>query len=198
MADGKRPVDHTYRGLNFTTLRLALLAIYWWKPGMEDDTWARENAKYVIPMQHNWNNPIAADTNDTFIQYWIDRDDRETQDYNLGVYEEVLKTADVSLRFLGVQAEQWARAMHHLTKRKTVFEIFRDFCNGDALEYIGPIVPMNVDYFKTKVGNAAIAFDISFRMTYREYIDLSDLRKPLEYISFVPGEVVCGGVTAGG
>jgi hypothetical protein len=186
------PHEHIYKGLDFVTLRLALLAMYWFKPGMTDDAWARENAKYVIPMQHNWNSPIKAGTNDTFIQYWIDRDDRLAQDYNAGTMVEVLKVADITVRFLGEQAEQWARAFHHLTQRKTVAEIFIDFCNGEALEYIGPIIPVNVDYFGT--GNSAIGFDISFSMKYREYMDLSDLRRPLEYISIVPGEVISGTV----
>jgi hypothetical protein len=186
-----KPHKHTYEGLNFTTLRLALLAIYWYKPGMEGDEWVK-NIKYVVPAQHNWWNPINAGTNDTYIQYWIDRDDRLTQDYNEGTKVIVLKVADITVRFLGAQAEQWARAFHHLTRRQSVGEIFQDFCNGEALEYIGPIVPVNVDYFAAHTGNTVIAFDISFSMKYREYMDLGDLRKPLEYLSIVPGEVISG------
>ena len=190
--DSRRPHEHTYEGLNFITLRLALIALYWWKPDMTDDSWVKSGLKYVIPQQHNWNNPIDAESNDTFIQYWINRDDRITQDYDDGAKNEVLKAADITIRFLGVQAEQWAKAFHHLTKRQSAADIFMDFCNGEALEYIGPIVPMNVDYFPAKTGNAAIAFDITFTMRYCEYIDLSDLRKPLDYIALVPGEIVEG------
>jgi hypothetical protein len=186
--------DHSYAGLSFVTLRLALLAMYWWKPGAKDDSWARDNAKYVVPMQHNWSNPIDAEANDTFIQYWIYRDERLGNDYNEGTKNEVDKLADITVRFLGVQAEQWAKAFHHLTHRQSVFGIFQDFCNGEALEYIGPIVPMNVDYFRSKVGNTAVAFDVSFRLRYREYIDLSDIRKPLEYIAFPAGDIF-GAVT---
>jgi hypothetical protein len=187
--------EHTYEGLNFTTLRLALAAIYWWKPDMEGDSWLRNGLQYVIPMQHNWSNPISAETHDTFIQYWIDRDDRLTQDYVDRVKQEVLKAADITIRFLGAQAEQWARAFHHLTKRQGIYDIFMDFCNGEALEYIGPIVPTNVDYFPSKTGNAAIAFDISFSVRYREYMDLSDLRRRLAYINLVPGELIEGSIT---
>jgi hypothetical protein len=183
--------QHTYEGLNFVTLRMALLALYWWKPGMTDDAWAKDNAKYVIPMQHNWANPIdGAEAHDTFIQYWIDRDERLTQDYNDGVFEKTLKVASITVRFLGEQAEQWARALHHLTKRNSAPEIFADFCNGETLEYVGPIVPINVDYFRG--GNAIIAYDISLSIKYVERLDLSDLRKPLEYISIVPGEIISG------
>jgi hypothetical protein len=189
---------HVYQGLSFTTLRLALLALFWWKPGTEGDEWARKNARYVIPQQHNWMNPINASTGDTYIQYWIDRDDRVIQDRDTGREETVLKEADISVRFIGEQAEQWAKSMHHLTERDSVADIFRDFCNAELFEYVGPIIPVNVDYFRTKVGNAAIAFDIALRMKYWEYMDLSDLRKPLEYISIAAGEIISGGILAGG
>jgi len=185
---------HTYEGLNFTTLRLALIALYWWKPGMEDDSWLKSGLKYVIPQQHNWNLPINAESNDTFIQYWINRDDRLTQDRDTGETNETLKVADITARFLGVQAEQWARALHHLTQRESAAQIFFDFCNGEAFEYIGPIVPMNVDYFPSKTANAAIAFDVALSVKYREYMDLSDLRNPVTYIPLVPGEIINGSV----
>lgn len=189
---------HVYKGLDFTTLRLALLAIFWWQPGMPEEAWAGKNARYVIPMQHNWELPIDAESNDTYIQYWIDRDDRITEDRNAGNEETVLKEADFTVRFIGEQAEQWAKAMHHLAERPAVADIFSDFCNAELFQYIGPIVPMNVDYFKTKVGNAAIAFDITMRVRYWEYMDLSDLHKPLEYISIGEGEIISGDMLAGG
>jgi hypothetical protein len=189
---------HIYRGLNFTTLRLALLAIFWWKPDMEGDEWATANARYVIPQQHNWESPIDAGSNDTYIQYWINQDDRIIEDQIAGKKETVLKEADITVRFIGEQAEQWAKSMHHLAERETVAGIFLDFCNAELFEYVGPIVPMNIDYFKTKVGNAAIAFDVDMRIRYWEYMDLSDLRKPLEYIEFGEGEIISGNILAGG
>jgi hypothetical protein len=187
-----------YKGLNFTTLRLALLAIFWWRPGMTGGEWMTKNARYVVPQQHNWFNPIEAGTHDTYIQYWIDQDDRLVQDADTGTEETVLKEADVTLRFIGEQAEQWAKAMHHLSQRQSVAGVFHDFCNAELFEYIGPIIPVNVDYFKTKAGNAAIAFDISFTMKYWEFMDLSDLRRPLEYISIAQGEIISGEILAGG
>jgi hypothetical protein len=181
-----------YQGLTFETLRMALTAIYWWDPkAPADGAWA-ENRKYVVPMQHNWRNPISAETNDTYIQYWIDSDDRLTQDYHSGAQtEETMKAAEITLRFMGVQAEQWAKAFHHMTQRPRVAEIFRDFCNGATLEYISPIRPMNVDYFRS--GNTTIGYDVSFSLQYVEYMDLSGLREPLEYISVAAGTVRTGG-----
>jgi hypothetical protein len=175
-----------YQGLTFETLRLALTAIYWWDPKTGADGAWLENQKYVVPMQHNWWNPIDAEANDTYIQYWIDRDERLTQDYyDPDQTEGTLKVAEIALRFMGVQAEQWAKAAHHWTQRPRVAEIWSDFCNGETLEYIGPIRPVNVDYFKN--GNTTIGHDLSFSLQYVEYMDLSGLREPLQYISVAAG-----------
>jgi hypothetical protein len=183
-----------YEGVAFEPLRLALTAIYWWEPDVEEENesaWLA-NIKYVVPMQHNWMNPINAESNDTYIQYWIDSDERLTQDYyGSDQTESVLKVADVSLRFMGEHGEQWAKAFHHLTKRPRVAEIFRDFCNAETLERIGPIRPTNVDYFRT--GNTTIGYDVSFSLRYIEYMDLSSLRDPLEYILLGAGTVSTGG-----
>ena len=181
-----------YRGLTFETLRMALTAIYWWDPDADDGgAWA-ENCKYVVPMQHNWMNPIEAGENDTYIQYWIDSDERLTQDYyGSDQTEETLKQADIALRFMGVHGEQWAKALHHMTKRPRIAEIFHDFCNGETLEHIGPIRPSNVDYFRR--GNTTIGHDVSFSLIYREYMDLRGLREPLRYISIAAGTVITGG-----
>ena len=182
-----------YTGLNFHTLRLALCALYWWQNGDDSGEWIK-NLKYVIPMQHNWNVPIKAESTDTYIQYWINKDDRLTQDWYGGEQNEketARKVADIKVRFMGVQAEQWAKAFHHLTQRNSVPGIFLDFCNAEVLEYVGPIVPMNVDYFRT--GNTSVAFDLTFRLEYKEYLDLSDLRKRLMYVSVGSGELLEGG-----
>lgn len=182
-------MSHEYQGLTFDRLRYALAAIYWHDPSVtdEDGSWAK-NIKYVIPQQHNWFNPIDGDgEKDTFIQFWIDSDDRIAEDYNEDVYEAVQKVADISLRFVGAQGEQWAKAFHHLARRGVVGEILNDFCNGGMLDYVRPIVPMNVDFFKT--GNSVIAFDTGFTLHYTEFMDISDLRGPLQYVSVVPGGI---------
>ena len=184
-----------YSGLNFHTLRLALCAMYWWKNGDTTGEWIN-NMKYVIPMQHNWENPINAESTDTYIQYWINRDDRLTQDYfdgEKGEQETARKIADIKVRFMGTQGEQWAKAFHHITQRNSVPQIFMDFCGAQTLEYVGPIVPTNVNYFQ--VGNTSVAFDLTFRLEYKEVLDLSDLRQRLMYVSIGSGELLEGGFT---
>jgi hypothetical protein len=156
----------TYEGVTFGSVRAALCATYFMMPEMlkaaakladgeivDKETrerfeadW-REALKYVIPMQHNFENIIEPGSRDTWIQYWIDEDDRLTQDYNRVNQNETLKTARITVRFLGIRGETWAKAFHHLIKRKNVPRYFLEYCNGQMLDYVSPIVPVNVDYF---------------------------------------------------
>jgi len=195
-----------YEGVTFDTVRSALCATYFMTQEMLDaaskiaagetvdvarkkmfeDLW-REALSYVVPMQHNFENPIKPGSQDTWIQFWIDEDDRETQDYNAADRNETLKTARITVRFLGVRAETWAKAFHHLTKRKSVPRYFLEYCNGQMLEYVSPIVPINVDYFGA---NTTIAHDLSFNLVYVEYMTFD--WEPLEYITLSPGETVSG------
>jgi hypothetical protein len=151
---------------------------------MPESEW-KEALNYVVPMQHNFQNPMEPGSQDTWIQFWIDEDDRLTQDFNADDANGTQKVARVSLRFLGQRAETWAKAFHHLTKRKSVPAYFEEFCNAGMLEYVSPIVPMNVDYFK--VGNTTVAHDLSFSLHYLEYMEFDT--KPLEYVSVAPGQV---------
>jgi hypothetical protein len=178
-----------YRGVNFDTVRLAVAAIYFWRKDMPEEEWA-ECLKYVVPMQHNVENPIIPGSQDTWIQYWIDDDDRITQDFMRTGKNEALKVAHITLRFLGVRGEQWAKAFHHLTKRKSVGYILEGYCQAKMLEYVSPIVPSNVDYFGT--GNTTVAFTLGFDLRYLESIELSYW--PLEYISLAPGKIISGGL----
>jgi hypothetical protein len=173
-----------YEGVNFAGVRAAIAAIYFLYEDMPESEW-QEALGYVLPMQHNFENPIEPGSQDTWIQFWIDEDDRLTQDANVDDANGVQKVARVTLRFLGRRAEIWAKAFHHLTKRKSVPMYFAEYCNAETLEYIGPIVPMNVDYFK--VGNTTIAYDLSFSMRYMEYMKFGI--RSLEYISMRPGIV---------
>jgi hypothetical protein len=179
-----------YEGVNFDTVRLAVAAIYFWYDGMPVEEW-RECLKYVVPMQHNVENPIVPGAQDTWIQYWIDEDDRWTQDYERAGKNQTLKLAHITLRFLGERGEQWAKAFHHLTQRKSVGYILEGYCRAVALEYVSPIVPINVDYFGT--GNTTVAFTMGFDLKYTESIELD--REPLEYISLAPGEIIYGGLS---
>jgi hypothetical protein len=148
------------------------------------------NKKFVVPMQHSIENPIQAGSQDTFIEYWINSDERVTQDYVNYNSEEVGKIAHVTIRFIGVQAENWAKAFHHLAQRSSVAHVLQKLCNGTSLEAIGDIRPTCIDYFST--GNSTIAFDVDFKIGYAESLDLS--WEPLENVTIAPGELVLGGV----
>jgi len=93
--------------------------------------------------------------------------------------------AHITVRFLGRRADAWAKAFHHLIKRKKVPTYFLEYCNGTVLDYISPIVPINVNYFRT--GNTTVAHDLSFKLYYDEYMELNG--EPLEYVSVAPGEI---------
>jgi hypothetical protein len=173
-----------YQGVSFVNLRAAIAAIYFMYPDMPEAAW-REALKYVLPAQHNFQNPIEPGSQDTWIQFWIDEDDRLTQDANADDANGVQKVARVTLRFLGRRAEVWAKAFHHLAKRKSVPGYFAEYCNAEMLEYVSPIIPINVDYFKT--GNTTIAHDLSFSLHYMEYMEFNN--EPLAYISAALGNV---------
>jgi len=201
-----------YDGVTFDNVRSALCAVYFLTPDMIeiadkilneepvdaekkkafDDVWL-EALGYVVPMQHNFENPIKPGSQDTWIQFWIDEDDRQTQDYNVSNRNETLKVAHITVRFLGVRAEAWAKAFHHLIKRKSVPRYFLEYCNAQMLDYVSPIVPVNVDYFGA---NTTIAHDLSFSLVYEEYMKFD--WKPLEFISLAPGEIIRGGEPQGG
>jgi hypothetical protein len=173
-----------YEGVSFANVRAAIAATYFMYPDMPESAW-KEALNYVRPMQHNFENPIEPGSQDTWIQFWIDDDDRLTQDANADDANGTQKVAKVSLRFLGRRAEVWAKAFHHLTRRKSVPGYFAEFCNAEMLEYVSPIVPINVDYFK--VGNTSVAHDLSFSLRYMEFMRFNN--EPLNYISVAPGKI---------
>jgi len=190
-------------GVTFDNLRCALCATYFLTVDMSEEDWLAA-IEYVVPMQHNIENPIThiekdgEVANDTWIEYWIDDDDKITQDYNrqgsliddLGeitdeYFNATQKLAHVTVRFMGKYAEAWAKAFHHLTKRESVGKIFSDFCGATIQEYVGKILPINVDYFGT--ANTVVAFDITFDLSYVEVITLPAER--LAYISLAAGDI---------
>jgi len=176
-------VELKYEGVSFNSVRAALCATFFLKKDMPVEDW-KAALKYVVPMQHNFMNPIEPGGQDTWIQYMIDEDDRLTQDYNAEDKNATMKVARITVRFLGKRAEVWAKAFHHLTKRKSVAQYFAEFCNGAALEYISPIVPVNVDYFGA---NTTIAHDLSFSLHYIETMEFD--WEPLEFIGLPDGEI---------
>jgi hypothetical protein len=173
-----------YEGVNFANLRAAIAATYFMYEDMPEDEW-RKALTYVLPSQHNFQLPIEPGSQDTWIQFWIDDDDRLTQDANVDDANGAVKVARVTVRFLGRRAEVWAKAFHHLTKRKSVPGYFAEYCNAEMLEYVSPIVPVNVDYFG--VGNTTVAHDLGFSLRYLEYMEFND--EPLNYISAAPGKI---------
>ena len=197
-------VDVTYVcGVTFESLQAALTMIHYYYNGMTEEEFETAK-KHVLPMQHNFENPIVTekdDAHDTWVEYWIDDDDKMLQDkivkqkfaddpLNPGdittanvTYAD--KVARITLRYLGKNAEMWAKLMHHLTKRETVATILKDYCGAKFLEYPGPIKPMNIDYFG--VQNTAVAFDIEFSLRYDEKIRLP--MKPLEYLRTGSGTI---------
>ena len=181
-----------YEGVTFDNVRAALCATFFMKKDMPLKEW-REALKYVVPMQHNFENPIHPGSQDTWIQFMIDEDDRLTQDYAIEDRNQTMKVARVTVRFLGKRGETWAKAFHHLTKRKSVATYFMEYCNATLLEYVSPIVPVNVDYFG--VGNTTMSFDLSFDLHYIEAMSFD--QAPLDFISFPEGEI-SGHVDAGG
>lgn len=209
-------VDATYvSGVTFESFRDALVMIHYYKgritsaedgynfPDMTDEEFETAK-KHVIPMQHNYENPIVAekgDAHDTWIEYWIDDDDKQTQDsikkqkfiddplnptiVTVADTSHVYKVARVTLRFIGKHAEMWAKLMHHLTERKSVGTILREYCRAQVFEQPGPIRPMNIDYFG--VQNTAIAYDIEFSLKYEEMIRLP--AQPLQFIGMAEGTI---------
>jgi hypothetical protein len=185
------------QGVTFETLRAAITDLYFRHEGMTQEEFDAAK-EYVVPMQHNFENPIDPGGQDTWIQYWIEEDDRLTQDFNLQNHNSTLKVARCTLRFLGRRAEVWSRCYHHLTKRRQYANIMLAYCNARALEYVSPIVVRNIDYFG--VGNTTKAFTLSFRLQYDEVIDYTSGSggDRLEYISFAAGGLTDGAVTVEG
>lgn len=183
-----------YSGVTFATLRTAIVNMYFVYDGISEEL-VKEAFGYVLPMQHNVENPLqAADAKDTFIEYWIDYDDRNSPDIvqggpdGTGQNIEFNKVARVSLRFVGSEAEIWAKAFHHITKRDSVATIFWTLCNAKILEYVEPIRPIVVDYFKP--ANSSIAFDLSFKLVYNESMELN--WQSLNLVVLGPGLIEIG------
>jgi hypothetical protein len=163
-----------YTGVTFDNLRAALCATYFLYQDMPQEEW-HESLQYVIPMQHNFENPIEPGAQDTWIQFMI---------YNTENKNQTMKVSRITVRFLGKRAEVWAKAFHHLTKRRSVAWYFDEFCNASMLEYVSAITPVNVDYFGV---TTTIAHDLCFDLHYNEVMEFD--WQPLEYVSIPEGEI---------
>lgn len=160
-----------YNGVNFNNLRKALYLIYFGIDKGACNSFESPKYKYIIPMQGNFENPLQLNAKDTFIMFWIERDESLTQDdyvqYGDQGFNRQKCVASILLRFIGAEAEEWSKAFRHLTKRKGVTEIWSGVCNAEKLEYTSPIVPRKVNYTGK---NSQIAFDVRFKLYYDECI----------------------------
>ena len=152
--------------------------------GYRSDSFDSPKYKYIIPMQGNFDNPLQLIEKDTFIMYWIERDESLTQDdyiidENNQGWNRQKCVASILVRFIGKEAEDWVKTFRHLTKRKGIPEIFEGVCNARKLEYTSPVIPRKINYFGM---NSQVAFDVRFKLYYDEVISTG--WKPLTGINF--------------
>lgn len=191
-----------YTGVSFNNLRKALYLIFFGADPVIDragkpvkdvrgnvvcqcNSFDSPKYRYIIPMQGNFDNPLeGVNAKDTYIMYWIEKDTSLTQDsYSEDNEGEAVNkqncVAQVLLRFVGKEAETWAKSFRHLTKRSGVGEIWAGVCNAEKLEYTSPIIPHKINFFGK---NSQIAFDVRFKLYYDECIRTNWL--PLKGINF--------------
>ena len=188
-----------YFGVNFNNLRKALYLLFFGVDEVKDSKgnvikalsqdFSSPKYKYIIPMQGNFENPLELNEKDTFIQFWIERDESLTQDDYTeedGVPVNRQKcVASILLRFVGKEAETWVKALRHLTKRSNVGQIWSGVCNAEKLEYTSPIIPRKILYSGL---NAQIGFDVRFKLYYDEVISTG--WQPLEGVKMTfDGEI---------
>ena len=178
-----------YTGVNFNNLRKALYMMFFGYDDGACNTFDSPKYKYIIPMQGNFDNPLEPSleeefAKDTFIMYWIERDISLTQDDYTEDEEGVAVNrqkclATILLRFIGKDAEDWAKSFRHLIKRNGMGELWWGVCNAEKLEYTMPLIPHRVNYFGK---NSQIAFDVRFKLYYDECIRTG--WQPLKGIDF--------------
>lgn len=191
-----------YFGVNFNNLRKAFYLLFFGVDLVKDEN-GKDKAlsqdfnspkyRYIIPIQGNFENPLELKENDTFIMFWIERDQSLTQDDYVEAddtgYTRQKCVASILVRFIGKEAENWVKTFRHLAKRSGVTEIWSGVCNAEKLEYTSPIIPRKINYSGY---NSQIAFDVRFKLYYDEVMTTG--WKPLEGIDFtVKGEITVEG-----
>jgi hypothetical protein len=116
-----------YLGVNFNNLRKALYILFFGVDNGQCNDFNSPKYKYIIPMQGNFDNPMELDENDTYIMYWIEEDkslteDDYVQDGEIG-YNRQKCVANILIRCIGKEAEDWAKSFRHLCK-EVVSQIF--------------------------------------------------------------------------
>ena len=173
-----------YLGVNFNNLRKALYLLYFGCDDGKCNSFDSPKYKYIIPMQGNFENPLPLNDKDTFILFWIERDESLTQDDFVEEedgesYNRQKCVATILVRFVGSEAEDWVKVFRHLAKRNDVGELWSGVCHAEKLEYTAPVKPQKTFYSGL---NGEIAFDVRFKLYYDECIRVGWL--PLEGIDF--------------
>lgn len=183
-----------FTGVNFNNLRKALYLMFFGAGEVKDsngnvikylcDDFDSPKYKYIIPMQGNFENPLQLNEKDTYMMYWIERDESLTQDDYTEDSEGTAVNrqkcvASILVRFVGNDAETWVRTFRHLAKRKDVTKIWYGVCSAEKLFYTSPIIPRKINYTGK---NSQVVFDVRFKLYYDECITTG--WKPLEGVNF--------------
>lgn len=183
-----------FTGVNFNNLRKALYLMFFGAGEVKDsngnvikylcDDFDSPKYKYIIPMQGNFENPLQLNDKDTYMMYWIERDesltqDDYTEDSEGNPVDRQKCVASILIRFIGNEAETWAKTFRHLAKRKDITKIWYGVCNAEKLFYTAPIIPRKVNYTGR---NSQVVFDARFKLYYDECITTG--WKPLEGVNF--------------
>lgn len=173
-----------YLGVNFNNLRKALYLMFFGIDEGKCEDFSSPKYNYIIPIQGNFENPFQeADAKDTYIMYWIEQDKSITQDDFVETEEDSYNrqkcVANILIRTVGKEAEDWIKTFRHLCKRKEVTKIWSGVCNAEKLEFTMPIIPRKINFFGR---NSQIAFDCRFKLYYDECISTG--WQPLEGIDF--------------
>lgn len=183
-----------YYGVNFNNIRKALYLLFFGVDGGNCNNFDAPKYKYIIPMQGDFENPLQLKEYDTFALFWIEKDESLTQDDyvvddNNNGWNRQKCVATITVRFIGKEAEDWAKSFRHLAKRSGVTEIWSGVCNAEKLEYTAPIRPRRVYYTGL---NSQVAFDLQFKLYYDEVISTG--WKPLTGVDFkIEGEITVEG-----
>lgn len=154
------------KGLTQESLREALLMVIYGR-GFEKD-----KEKYIFPLQNQFESPITLASDDTFLMYWIERDESLTNDglEDIGENEWVDSNyckATILLRFCGRNAETWVKSFRHHFWKRDVWRIWSETCNADKLEWVSPIVPVRA---VLRGENTEICYDLRMRLKYKEML----------------------------
>jgi hypothetical protein len=126
----------------------------------------------------------------TYVLYWINRDRHLTEDSYLyprdyltpkeladfalhdkekiKAYNQNRCVADIGLRFIGLNAEYYAKMLRHLNKSEKAQKAFAFFCNGEKIDLTRHISTSVVGFY----GKATqLAFDTGIKVYYNELVD---------------------------